>query len=153
VLVKGGISFVSLAGARANLAAEIPDWDFDKIHAQARAAWAKELGRLAVEGGTEDNKTIYYSALYRALQFPQIDQDVDGNYPGGDFKPHHADGFTNRTIFSGWDVYRSEFPLLTLIDPTVVNDDQQQPEPCRNQRHPLLRAMGNHGLLQRHHDW
>ena len=75
-----------------------------------------------MEGGTEDNKTIYYSALYRALQFPQIDQDVDGNYPGGDFKPHHADGFTNRTIFSGWDVYRSEFPLLTLIDPTVVND-------------------------------
>ncbi len=122
VLVKAGISFVSIAGARANLAAEIPDWDFDKIHQQARAAWSKELGRLAVEGGTEDNKTIYYSALYRALQFPQIDQDVDGNYPGGDFKPHHADGFTNRTIFSGWDVYRSEFPLLTLIDPTVVND-------------------------------
>ena len=87
VLVKAGISFVSIAGARANLAAEIPDWDFDKTHQQARAAWSKELGRLAVEGGTEDNKTIYYSALYRALQFPQIDQDVDGNYPGGDFKP------------------------------------------------------------------
>ena len=122
VLVKGGISFVSLAGARANLAAEIRDWNFDQVHQQARDAWSKELGRLAAEGGTEDHKTIYYSALYRALQFPQIDQDVDGNYPGGDFKPHHADGFTNRTIFSGWDVYRSEFPLLTLIDPTVVND-------------------------------
>ncbi len=122
VLVKSGISFVSIAGARANLSAEISDWDFDKIHQQARDAWSREIGRLAVEGGTEDNKTIYYSALYRALQFPQIDQDLDGNYPGGDFKPHHADGFTNRTIFSGWDVYRSEFPLLTLLDPTVVND-------------------------------
>ena len=122
VLVKAGISFVSVAGARANLAAEIPDWDFDKVHQAARDAWAQEIGRLSVEGGSEDDKTIYYSALYRALQFPQIDQDVDGNYPGGDHVGHHADGFTNRTIFSGWDVYRSEYPLLTLIDPTVVND-------------------------------
>ena len=122
VSVKAGISFVSVDGARANLTAEIPDFDFEKLHQKARDAWAREIGRLAVEGGSEDNKTIYYSALYRALQFPQIDQDVDGNYPGGDRKPHHADGWTNRTIFSGWDVYRSEFPLLTLIDPTVVND-------------------------------
>lgn len=122
VLVKAGLSFVSVAGAKSNLAAEIPGWNFDQVHQQARAAWSKELGRLAVEGGAEDDKTIFYSALYRALQFPQIDQDIDGNYPGGDFKPRHAVGFTNRTIFSGWDVYRSEFPLLSLIDPTVVND-------------------------------
>ena len=122
VSVKAGISFVSVAGARANLAAEIPDWDFDRVHRQARAAWAQAVGRLAVEGGSEDDKTIYYSALYRASQFPQTYQDVDGNYPGGDGKAHHADGFTNRTIFSGWDVYRSEYPLLTLYDPTVVND-------------------------------
>ncbi len=93
VLVKAGLSFVSVAGAKANLDAEIPDWNFDQVHQQARAAWSKELGRLAVEGGAEDTKTIFYSALYRALQFPQIDQDVDGNYPGGDFQPHHADSF------------------------------------------------------------
>ena len=122
VEVKAGISFVSLAGARANLAAEIPDWDFDRLHQRARDAWSQEIGRLAVEGGTENDKTVYYSALYRALQFPQIFGDVDGNYTGGDKRIHHADGFTNRTIFSGWDVYRSEYPLLTLIDPTVVND-------------------------------
>ena len=122
VVVKAGISFVSLAGARANLSAEIPDWDFDKAHQRARDAWSQEIGRLAVEGGSDDDKTIYYSALYRALQFPQIFGDVGGNYPGGDGQVHHADGFTNRTIFSGWDVYRSEYPLLTLIDPTVVND-------------------------------
>ena len=139
VLVKAGISFVSIAGAKANLAAEIPDWNFDQIHRQARDAWSQELGRLAVEGGTEDHKTIYYSALYRALQFPQIDQDVDGNYPGGDFKPHHADGFTNRTIFSGWDVYRSGVPAA---DPDRSHrgqrPDQQHAESGRNQRHPLL---------------
>ena len=122
VLVKAGISFVSMAGAKSNLTAEIPDWNFDAVHQQARAAWSKEIGRFAVEGGTEDNKTIFYSALYRALQFPQIDQDLDGNYPGGDFRPHHASSFINRTIFSGWDVYRSEFPLLCLIDPKVVSD-------------------------------
>jgi predicted alpha-1,2-mannosidase len=122
VTVKAGISFVSIDGAKGNLSAEIPDWDFDKVHQNARDAWAHSINRLAVEGGSEDDKTIFYSALYRALQFPQIDQDVDGDYSGGDGKPHHAEGFTNRTIFSGWDVYRSEYPLLTLIDPTVVND-------------------------------
>ncbi len=122
VLVKTGLSFVSVAGARANLASEIPGWNFDQVHQQARDKWTQEIGRLAVEGGTEDDKTIYYSALYRALQFPQIFQDLDGSYTGDDFKPHHADGFTYRTVFSGWDVYRSEFPLLCLVDPTVVND-------------------------------
>ena len=122
ILVKTGLSFVSADGARANLAAEIPGWDFDKVHEQARASWSQELGRLAVEGGSEDEKTVYYSALYRALLYPQIFGDLDGNYPGGDHQPHHSDHFTNRTIFSGWDDYRSEYPLLTLIEPSVVND-------------------------------
>ena len=84
--------------------------------------WARAIDRLSVEGGSEDHKTIFYSALYRSLFYPQLFQDLDGSYPGGDEKPHVAQGFTNRTIFSGWDVYRSQYPLLTLIDPQVVQD-------------------------------
>jgi len=122
VMVKAGISFVSIAGARANLVAEIPDWDFDRVHREARDVWAKALDRLSVEGGSEDHKTIFYSALYRSLLFPQTFADVDGNYPGGDHQAHHGDHFTNRTLFSGWDGYRSEYPLLTLVAPSVVND-------------------------------
>ena len=122
VMVKAGISFVSIEGARANLAAEIPDWGFDRVHQEARESWAKAFDRLTVEGGTEDHKTIFYSALYRSLLFPQTFADLDGNYPGGDHKPHHSDTFTNRTLFSGWDEYRSKYPLLTLVAPTVVND-------------------------------
>ncbi len=122
VMVKAGISFASLAGARANLAAEIPDWDFDRVRAAARESWVKAFDHLNVEGGSEDQKVIFYSALYRAMLFPQTFEDVDGNYPGGDHKIHHADGFTNRTLFSGWDDFRSAYPLLTLVEPKVVND-------------------------------
>jgi predicted alpha-1,2-mannosidase len=122
VMVKAGISYVSIDGARANLVAEIPDWDFDHVHQLARDSWAKALKGLSVEGGTEDHKTIFYSALYRAMLFPQIFADVDGSYPGGDHKPHQSSTFTNRTLFSGWDDYRSAYPLLTLVAPSVIND-------------------------------
>jgi predicted alpha-1,2-mannosidase len=122
VMVKAGLSFVSTDGARANLAAEIPAWNFDQVQQQARETWTKALDRLAVEGGTEDDKTIYYSALYRTLLFPMTFADANGDYTGGDHQIHHTTDFTNVTIFSGWDDYRSEYPLLTLIDPKVVND-------------------------------
>jgi predicted alpha-1,2-mannosidase len=122
VMVKAGISFASIEGARANLAAEIPDWDFDRVHQQARDAWTKAFDRLTVEGGTEDHKTIFYSALYRAMLFPMTFADVDGSYPGGDHQVHQSTAFVNRTLFSGWDGFRSEYPLLTLVAPSVVND-------------------------------
>ena len=122
VIVKAGISFASLEGARANLAAEIPDWGFDRVRQQARDAWVSALNHLSVEGGSEDHKTIFYSALYRAMLFPQTFADVDGAYPGGDHKVHHSHTFVNKTLFSGWDDYRSAYPLLTLVAPSVVND-------------------------------
>ena len=122
ILLKTGISFVSLAGARANLTAEIPAWDFDGVRHQAREAWATALNRMAVEGGTEDQKTIFYTALYHSLIDPRTIADVNGDYPGGDGQIHRAKGFTKRTVFSGWDVYRSQYPLLTLVAPDIVND-------------------------------
>ncbi len=122
VLLKSGISFVSIEGARNNLKAEIPQWDFTKVRRQARQSWSDSMKRMEVEGGTEDQKTAYYTALYHALLDPRIFADVNGDYPGGDGKSHKTSMFTKRTIFSGWDVYRSEFPLLTIIAPDVVND-------------------------------
>jgi predicted alpha-1,2-mannosidase len=122
ISMKVGISFVSVAGATANLQGEIPAWDFDQTRQKARQLWTDAMSRISVEGGTEDQKTAYDTALYHALLDPQIFADLNGDYPGGDGKVHPTTIFTKRTIFSGWDVYRSEFPLLTLIAPEVVND-------------------------------
>lgn len=122
VQMKVGISFVSMAGAKANLEQEIPGWDFDKIRSQAKQLWNNQLSKMKIEGGTEEQKIVFYTALYHSMIDPRNVTDVDGNYTGGDNKIHQTAKFTKRSIFSGWDVYRSEFPLQTLINPAVVND-------------------------------
>ncbi|MDR3712289.1 MAG: GH92 family glycosyl hydrolase [Puia sp.] len=122
VLLKTGISFVSMEGARHNLETEITDWDFDRIHRQAVALWDHALGRIHIEGGTPEERTVFYTALYHTLLDPRAMADVDGKYPGGDGQIHSSSAFTKRTIFSGWDVFRSQFPLQTIINPAVVND-------------------------------
>lgn len=122
VLLKAGISFVSIAGAKANLQAEIRDWNFDNVQKNATALWNNALGKAAVSGGTEEEKTVFYTALYHSMIDPRMFSDVNGQYPGGDGKIHQQQGFQKRTVFSGWDVFRSEFPLQTIINPRVVND-------------------------------
>jgi predicted alpha-1,2-mannosidase len=122
VLMKTGISFVSEEGARKNLEADIPHWDFDKTREQARALWDKELGRITLYGGKIDQWKIFYTALYHTMIDPRIFSDVDGKYIGGDQKVHSTGSFRKRTIFSGWDVFRSQMPLLTITAPDVVND-------------------------------
>lgn len=122
VLLKSGISFVSMEGAEKNLKAEIPDWDFDRARRQAWDQWNEALGKIKVSGGSDDDKTVFYTALYHTMIDPRIFTDVDGQYTGGDGKAHQAENFTKRTIFSGWDVFRSQFPLQTIINPEMVND-------------------------------
>lgn len=122
VMLKAGISFVSIDGARKNLNAEIKGWDFDKVHQQARELWNKSLSKIKIKGGTEDEKKVFYTALYHTQIDPKIFEDVDGNYPGGDGKAHQSADFTKRTIFSGWDVFRSQMPLQTIINPVLVSD-------------------------------
>lgn len=122
ILLKAGISYVSVDNARANLAAEIPAWDFDTVRRQARAAWTSALTRMAVEGGTEDQKTVFYTNFYHAMIDPRTATDVNGDYFGGDGQVHQAKGFTKRTVFSGWDVFRSQYPLLMLTHPEIIND-------------------------------
>ncbi len=119
---KAGISFVSVEGARNNLQAEIPDWDFGRVEAAARAGWERELSRIAVAGGAADQRIAFYTAMYHAMIDPRAFADLDGSYPGGDGQVHKTDRYTRRSIFSGWDVYRSHFPLMTIIAPRVVTD-------------------------------
>lgn len=122
VLLKAGLSFVSIEGARANLQHDIPTWDFDAMRRQARQLWSAALSKVAVRGGTEAQKQVFATALYHTMIDPRAYSDVNGLYTGADHKTHQAGGFVYRTIFSGWDVFRAQYPLLTIIRPDVVND-------------------------------
>lgn len=117
VEVRMGVSFVSIDNARLNLEAEQQGLDFDRARAAARRAWNDDLGRIRVEGGTDAQKTVFYTGLYHALIHPNLVSDVNGEYPlmesGG---VGHTD--TERyTVFSLWDTYRNVHQLLTLVYP------------------------------------
>lgn len=123
VLVKSGISFVNMAGAKENLEHDIDHWDFDKTREESRESWNTALQSVSVAGATDTEKTIFYTAMYHTMIDPRTFSDVNGNYIGADKKVHQTKNFTYRTIFSGWDVFRSQFPLQTIINPTLVNDE------------------------------
>ncbi|HEY3296511.1 MAG TPA: GH92 family glycosyl hydrolase [bacterium] len=122
LLVKVGISAVSVEGARKNLAAEIPNWDFDGVKLAANDAWQKELGTLDVESKSQADKATFYTALYHTMLAPTLFDDVDGQYRGGDGKVHQAKGFDNYCTFSLWDTYRAAHPLYTIFQPDRVAD-------------------------------
>ena len=122
VLARVGISAVSLEGAKKNLAAEMPDFNFNKYREAAHKAWNKALSVIRVQGGTHADKVTFYTALYHTMMAPNLFEDVDGKYYGMDHKIHVAKGFTNYTVFSLWDVFRAEFPLMTLIQPKRDED-------------------------------
>ncbi len=122
VLVKAGISFVSVAGARANIEHDISDWDFDRVERQARGLWEQAVDGVAIEGGTDGQKEAFATALYHSFIDPRAFSDIDGKHTGADGRVHTTGDFVYRTIFSGWDVFRSQYPLLTIIRPDVVND-------------------------------
>jgi putative alpha-1,2-mannosidase len=93
VILKVAISFVSIEGARKNLEAELPGWDFDKVRADAKAAWNKELSKIEVSGGTDDQTTNFYTALYHTMIHPNVFNDVDGRYKGHDGNIHEIPGY------------------------------------------------------------
>ena len=116
LLVKVGISSVSWDGAKRNLKAEIADWNFDKVKADARRKWNKELGKIEASGGTTEQTKIFYTALYHCMVVPNIFDDVDGQYRGRDKLVHQAIGNHIYTVFSLWDTFRAWNPLMTIID-------------------------------------
>lgn len=123
VELKVGISFVDATGAYNNYMSEIHDKSFDQVREEAHESWNKEFERISIEGGSEEEKTVFYTAMYHSFIDPRLYADVDGRYVGGDYLPHNAsESFTKRTVFSGWDVFRSQFPLMTIINPRLVSD-------------------------------
>lgn len=122
LLVKVGLSAVSEEGALKNLEAEVPGWDFDGVVQQAHEQWNRELSKVEVSGGTPEQLTTFYTAMYHAMVVPNIFDDVDGYYRGMDNQIHHADGFTPYTVFSLWDTYRAWHPLMTIIDTKRTGD-------------------------------
>jgi predicted alpha-1,2-mannosidase len=122
VEVRVGISFVSVAGARRNLEAETDGRDFGSIRRASHRTWNRTLDRIDVRGGRTADLRTFYSMLYHALLAPSTFSDVDGRYAGMDGRVHTASGYTQYADFSGWDVYRSQMPLLALLAPRRASD-------------------------------
>src|SRR6185436_16536325 len=138
LLLKVAISSVSIEGARKNLAAELPGWDFDRVRADAKAAWNEELSKIEISGGTPDQMSTFYTALYHTMIHPSLFSDVDGQYRGIDGKVHRLGDERQETrdkrqktnpksktenpksaqytVFSLWDTFRAAHPLYTIID-------------------------------------
>jgi predicted alpha-1,2-mannosidase len=122
VLVKVGISAVDVDGALRNLSSEINHWNFDKVKADAAAAWNRELSKIEISGGSVAERTNFYTALYHVMTAPNLFMDVDRRYRGRDFKTHVAEDFTTYTVFSLWDTFRAAHPLYTIIDRQRTRD-------------------------------
>lgn len=123
VMVKMAVSAVDMEGAQKNLEAEIPGWDFEGIRKSARQAWNNYLSKIDVTTAEQDDKTIFYTAMYHTAISPNLFTDVDGRYWGMDLKTHQGD--VNQpvyTTFSLWDTFRALHPLLSIIDPAKNND-------------------------------
>ncbi len=116
LVAKVALSAVSTEGALKNLKAEAEGRSFEELAAAAGAAWDNELSMFTVDG-TEDQKAMFYTSLYHTMINPSIYMDVDGSYRGLDHNIHKAEGFENYTVFSLWDTYRAEHPLMNLIQP------------------------------------
>ncbi|MEA3444611.1 MAG: GH92 family glycosyl hydrolase [Bacteroidota bacterium] len=121
ILIKVAVSSVSINGARKNLEAENPGWDFYAVKKQAEKVWNDALSSIRVKGSKQSDKVVFYTALYHSLLAPNVYCDVDMQYRGMDMKIHKAD-HNVYTVFSLWDTFRATHPLFTIIDPAFVND-------------------------------
>jgi predicted alpha-1,2-mannosidase len=123
VTMKVGISFVSIANAKLNMETEIPGWNFSAVKTAARNDWNNRLNRIRIEGGTREDTTIFYTALYHSLMLPSIFEDVNGQYVGMDNQIHTVSaGHHFLATFSGWDTYRTQAQLWGLLYPDAASD-------------------------------
>jgi predicted alpha-1,2-mannosidase len=119
IIVKVGISPVSMANAQLNLNTEAKTWDFDLIKNIAQNTWNNELQRVVISTD-EQRKRTFYTALYHTMIAPSVFNDCNGDYWGTDKKVHHNPGLQNVTTLSLWDTYRAENPLLTILQPEQI---------------------------------
>ena len=124
VEVRMGISYVSTENARENLDKEQHGMSFDAVREQAHNTWNADLGRIRVKGGTDEQREVFYTALYHALIHPNVLNDVNGQYPLMESfgEGTVADGHTRYTVFSLWDTYRNLHQLMTLVYPERQTD-------------------------------
>ncbi len=144
LLLRVGLSAVSVDGAKANLRAEINHWNFASLVSGADRKWEEQLQKVRVSGGTADEQTVFYTAMYHTMIAPSVFNDVDGRYRGADGKVYQGH-FTNYTTFSLWDTYRAAHPLMTLIHPEIQKDmAQTMLHICDQQgKLPVWHLMGN----------
>ena len=121
LMVKVGLSAVSIKNAWENLQQENSGWNFNQVAKEANAAWEKELKKIKIYTRDEDQKKVFYTSLYHTMVAPSVFNDVNGDYRGSDGEVHHGD-FTNYTTFSLWDTYRAWHPLSSLIHPDRQSD-------------------------------
>ncbi|MBN3738467.1 MULTISPECIES: GH92 family glycosyl hydrolase [Burkholderia] len=132
VTVKVGISPSSVADAQANLAAEVGTQSFDQVRGAAERVWHAALDRIRIKGGTADQRTMFYTSLYRTMLAPTVYNNADGSYVGMDStndgttsppttSKHANPGFDYSSTFSLWDTFRAESPLMTLVQPERVD--------------------------------
>lgn len=119
--VQTAISGVSIEGARKNFESEADGQNFNDVQKATEKSWNDHLARIAIEGGSKDERVSFYTAMYRTMIAPTIFSDVDGSYRGADGAIHQGD-FTNYSTFSLWDTYRTAHPLLTITNPARVKD-------------------------------
>ena len=122
ILLKVAISPVSVEGARANMAAEMPSWPaIEDVVANAEQAWETELHKAQIKSDDESMKRIFYTALYHTMVAPSEFCDVDGKYRGADAEIHPNPGHTTYTTYSLWDTYRAAMPLYSIMHPEKMN--------------------------------
>jgi len=122
LMLRVGISCTSIEGAAKNLSAEMPHWDFDAVVRQAERDWSHEMAALDADLPSTAMSQTFFTGAYHGLTAPATYNDVDGTYRGQDRQNHPNPGFTKYTILSIWDIYRGEFPFLTLMQPKRAND-------------------------------
>ncbi|MBQ0049411.1 MAG: GH92 family glycosyl hydrolase [Bacteroidales bacterium] len=123
--VKVALSPTSEVNAINNLAAEMPEWDFDEVRKKAAQEWERELGRVEADFRTEQERRIFYTSMYHFMMAPQTWNDVTGDYRGADYRVHRSAPFENLTTWSLWDTYRAAHPLATIILPDRLTNYAQ----------------------------
>jgi predicted alpha-1,2-mannosidase len=115
--VQVGTSFISIDQARANLDAEMPNWNFDGLRESLKNTWNQKLGIATIDGATDDQRHIFYSGLYHALLYPKLFSEHGRYYSAYDDKIHNGESYT---AYSIWDIFRAENSLLTIFAPERI---------------------------------
>jgi predicted alpha-1,2-mannosidase len=124
VQAKVGLSFVGVDNARANLQKENPGWNFAVIHKAAHSLWNTQLNKIQVAGENRKTQRMFYTALYHALLHPNVFSDINGEYMGFDDQVHHVSGtHLEYANFSGWDIYRTQVQLMSMLAPNQASDE------------------------------